>query len=183
MASPPSSTYHKPRKQIFKKAGYPTGQDFRKTDIRGIRWKYASLEQAKFCQAYAGLPPARIFFLQLSLVILAVFGGLSAGLASLFTTSLLSVNNIADYTPVPGVVVFAFTLIGIAVLVRFGFTVLFTLDIFVLFGFIAFGLLTQNEGWINFVFNVGGTVITQLVTLQVGGIISTVDRSLPRSGQ
>lgn len=183
MASPPFGTPSKWQNPASRNTHHSTERDFSRTDIRGVKWNQANLEQVKFCSAYAGLSSTRTLSLRIFLAILAAFGGISAGITSLCATYLLSSNNISEYTALPGIVVYAFVFIAAAVVVGTGFTGLFTLCIPILFGSVVLALFIQNEseGWVNFLFGMVITTVAQIVTLQTGGVVSTVDRSLPRS--
>jgi uncharacterized protein YjbI with pentapeptide repeats len=181
MASNHPSTQSKFHRQAFNNTNHLAEQDFSRADIRGIKWKHANLERAKFCQAHAGLSPTQTLTLQFSLIGLSAIAGISAGMTAVLATSLLGAENIIQYSALPGIAVIALTFISILMTVRHGFTALLRFSLVILFGSVIFLLLNKNDAWINFFITIILATNAQIVTLQLGGTLSIADRSLPRS--
>lgn len=155
-------------------------------NIRGVNWKYADLSKYDFQQCYAGLTTSQLLVIQLMLCILAAITGMLAGVTGIGATGLLKPSNIDKFTLLPGIVLVTISLLGMILVVRKGFAAFlgFSASAFCLFA-IFFLLTSKSWFWINFWGNLfiftAITTIPQLIALWLGGVVSTADRSLPRS--
>ncbi|BAS56840.1 MULTISPECIES: pentapeptide repeat-containing protein [Leptolyngbya] len=155
--------------------------NFGQANIKGMNWKHADLQFADFHQCQAGLSFTQGIGLQLILYGLAAFTGFISGVAGIGATNLLSLQNIHRFTYFPGVAVLIFVWIGIVIAVKRGFAEFIGSSAALFCGVAILFLLSRSELWGNFLFSIAITAIPELVALQLGSIVSLIDKGLSKS--
>ena len=97
-----------------------TGAKFIGADIRGANFTNAILREADFTRAKAGLQRHWTIFLVTISLFLSVISGLISGLTTVWVTLFFTLNNLKEYTLIPGILVLIVLAIFFIVTMRQG---------------------------------------------------------------
>jgi uncharacterized protein YjbI with pentapeptide repeats len=97
-----------------------TGAKFIGADIRGANFTNAILREADFTRAKAGLQRHWTIFIVTISLFLSVISGLISGLTTVWVTLFFTLNNIKEYTLIPGILVLIVLAIFFIVTMRQG---------------------------------------------------------------